>query len=90
MKLAAGCLSDDVTTKYSTAESIYELAKAGTVVNDIESVELLEWASGGLIPQSDFSKVFGPMRSKTAKAKAKGWYDGGKLFGDMYIALGFA
>ena len=54
--------------RYSAFAAVETYVKDGTVIKDVEGVDLLEWATQGLMGEDDFAHTFGPLRVRTAKA----------------------
>lgn len=45
--------------------------KEGTVIKDVDAIDLLEWATLDLVEEDDFSHTLGPLRVKAVKASPK-------------------
>lgn len=51
--------------------AVEKFVKEGTVVKDVDGIDLLEWATLDLIPEDAFSKTLGPLRVRCVKAAPK-------------------
>ncbi|KAK2027813.1 N-acetyltransferase B complex non catalytic subunit [Colletotrichum zoysiae] len=57
--------------KASPLIAIQKLVKDPSAVRDADSLELLEWASEGFMPDQDFAATFGPLKLRYVKANPK-------------------
>ncbi|KAI5463565.1 N-acetyltransferase B complex non catalytic subunit-domain-containing protein [Mariannaea sp. PMI_226] len=71
VKICAESQLDDPTAKFSAVAAISQFVKDGTVVKDVDGIDLLEWASLGLTSEDDFAETLGPLRVRTVKAAPK-------------------
>ncbi|KAG9504965.1 hypothetical protein J7337_004947 [Fusarium musae] len=71
MKICAESHLDDPVSKFAAITAIDKYVREGTVVKDVESMDLLEWASLGLMDEEDFPKTIGPLRVRLVKAAPK-------------------
>lgn len=51
--------------------AIDKFVKEGTVVKDVDGIDLLEWATQGLTTEEEFSQTLGPLRARLVKASPK-------------------
>lgn len=51
--------------------ALEKFARDGTVIKDVDAIDLLEWASQGLTHEDDFPETIGPLRSRLVKASPK-------------------
>ncbi|KAF5711849.1 hypothetical protein FMUND_8795 [Fusarium mundagurra] len=71
MKICAESQLDDPVSKYAAITAIDKYVREGTIVKDVDAIDLLEWASQSLIDQEDFPKTLGPLRARLVKAAPK-------------------
>ncbi|KOS20857.1 hypothetical protein ESCO_004545 [Escovopsis weberi] len=71
VKICAESQLDDPTAKLAAVSAVWQYAKDGTVVKDVEAIDLLEWATQSLISEDDFVHTIGPLRVRAAKASPK-------------------
>lgn len=51
--------------------AIWQFVKDGTVVKDVDAIDLLEWATHGMIEDEDFAASLGTLRVRAVKASPK-------------------
>nr|RBQ88640.1 hypothetical protein FVER53263_05811 [Fusarium verticillioides] len=71
MKICAESHLDDPVSKFAAITAIDKYVREETVVKDVESMDLLEWASLSLMDEEDFPKTIGPLRVRLVKAAPK-------------------
>ncbi|KAF5576439.1 hypothetical protein FPANT_10922 [Fusarium pseudoanthophilum] len=73
MRICAESHLDDPVSKFAAITAIDKYVREGTVVKDVESMDLLEWASLGLglMDEEDFPKKIGPLMVRLVKAAPK-------------------
>lgn len=71
MKICAESQLDDPVSKLAAITAIDKYVREGTIVKDVEAIDLLEWASLGLIGEEEFPKTIGPLRARLVKAAPK-------------------
>jgi hypothetical protein len=71
LKICAESQLDDTTARLAAAGAVWQFAKDGTVIQDVDAIDLLEWASLDLIHEDDFCETLGPLRVRTVKASPK-------------------
>lgn len=57
--------------KLSALAAVQQYVKDGTVVKDVEAIDLLEWATLDLVEEDDFLETLGPLRTRCVKAAPK-------------------
>lgn len=62
---------DDPNAKFAAVEAVDKFVKDGTVVKDVDGIDLLEWATLDLIPEDAFPETIGPLRVRAVKAAPK-------------------
>ncbi|KAF4970465.1 hypothetical protein FZEAL_10029 [Fusarium zealandicum] len=71
VKICAESQVDDPSAKFAAVAAIDKFVKDGTVVKDVDSIDLLEWATQGLSLEEDFPETLGPLRVRLVKASPK-------------------
>ncbi|KAF5536013.1 hypothetical protein FNAPI_11898 [Fusarium napiforme] len=71
VKLYAESQLDDPVSKFAAITAIDKYVREGTVVKDVDAIDLLERASLGLMGEEDFPKTIGPLRVRLVKAEPK-------------------
>ncbi|KAF5589387.1 hypothetical protein FPCIR_6833 [Fusarium pseudocircinatum] len=71
MKICAESQLDDPVSKFAAITAVDKYVREGTVVKDVDAIDLLEWASHGLMHEEDFPKTLGPLRARLVKAAPK-------------------
>jgi N-terminal acetyltransferase B complex non-catalytic subunit len=71
LKVCAESQIDDPTAKYAAVAAVEKYLKDGTVIKDVDAIDLLEWATLDLTEEDDFLKTLGPLRVKAVKAAPK-------------------
>lgn len=71
MKICAESQLDDPSSKFAAITAIDKYVREGTVVKDVDAIDLLEWASQGLNSEEDFPETLGPLRARLVKATPK-------------------
>ncbi|KHN96017.1 N-acetyltransferase B complex, non-catalytic subunit [Metarhizium album ARSEF 1941] len=62
---------DDPNAKFAAVAAVDKFVKDGTVVKDVDGIDLLEWATSELLPEDAFSETLGPLRVRAVKAAPK-------------------
>lgn len=57
--------------KFAAVAAIDKFVRDGTVVKDVDAIDLLEWATLDLIHEDDFADGLGPLRVRLVKAASK-------------------
>ncbi|KAH6896013.1 N-acetyltransferase B complex non catalytic subunit-domain-containing protein [Thelonectria olida] len=71
LKICAESQLDDPTAKFAAVAATAKFVKEGTVVKDVDAIDLLEWASQGLTHEEEFAETLGPLRVRLVKAAPK-------------------
>ncbi|KAI7769520.1 hypothetical protein LZL87_011404 [Fusarium oxysporum] len=71
VKICAESQLDDPSSKLAAITAIDKYVREGTVVKDVDAIDLLEWASQGLNSEEDFPETLGPLRARLVKAAPK-------------------
>ncbi|KAF5625101.1 hypothetical protein F52700_9476 [Fusarium sp. NRRL 52700] len=71
LKICAESQLDDPSSKFAAITAIDKYVREGTVVKDVDAIDLLEWASQGLNNEEDFPETLGPLRVRLVKAAPK-------------------
>ncbi|KAF9776765.1 hypothetical protein IL306_005010 [Fusarium sp. DS 682] len=71
VKICAESQLDDPSSKFAAITAIDKYVREGTVVKDVDALDLLEWASQGLNSEEDFPETLGPLRARLVKASPK-------------------
>ncbi|KAF4457038.1 hypothetical protein F53441_953 [Fusarium austroafricanum] len=71
VKICAESQLDDPASKFAAITAIDKYVREGTVVKDVDALDLLEWASQGLNNDDGFPETLGPLRARLAKAAPK-------------------
>ncbi|KAM0413590.1 hypothetical protein ACHAPT_013631 [Fusarium lateritium] len=71
VKICAESQLDDPSAKFAAVTAIDKFVKKGTVVKDVDGIDLLEWATQGLTTEDEFSQTLGPLRARLVKASPK-------------------
>lgn len=51
--------------------AIDKYVKEGTVLKDVDAIDLLDWATVGLVPEETFAETVGSLRVRAVKAAPK-------------------
>lgn len=62
---------DAPADKYAVLFVVDDLVRSGTVVKDLDTIELYEWACDGIMQDIDFSETFGVLRLRWVKVNPK-------------------
>ncbi|KAB5522967.1 N-acetyltransferase B complex non catalytic subunit-domain-containing protein [Coniochaeta sp. 2T2.1] len=71
VKICAESQLDSPTEKYGVLFAVDELVRKGTVVRDLESLELYEWACADVMQDVKYSESFGVLRLRWVKANPR-------------------
>ncbi|SPN96574.1 uncharacterized protein DNG_00097 [Cephalotrichum gorgonifer] len=71
LKISAEAQLGSPAEKAAVVAYVQNLVKAGTPVADVESLELLEWASNDVVDEGFYREAIGPLRVRLAKANPK-------------------
>ncbi|KAK2606451.1 hypothetical protein QQS21_003144 [Conoideocrella luteorostrata] len=71
VKVCAESQLDDPNAKFAAVAAIDKFVKDGTVIKDVDAIDLLEWATEELIPEHVFPEKLGPLRVRAVKAAPK-------------------
>ncbi|KAE9570348.1 hypothetical protein CGMCC3_g13465 [Colletotrichum fructicola] len=71
VKIVAESHLESPLEKAAPLITLQKLVKDATAVRDADSLELLEWASEGLLEDHEFSETFGPLKLRYVKANPK-------------------
>ncbi|KAF7553333.1 hypothetical protein G7Z17_g3684 [Cylindrodendrum hubeiense] len=71
VKVSAESQLDDPSAKFAAVAAIAQYVKDGTVVKDVDGIDLLEWAAQGLTHPDEFSQTLGVLRARLVKASPK-------------------
>lgn len=62
---------DDPSSKFAAVAAAWQYVTDGTVIKDVDALELLDWACLDLLPEHDFAETLGPLRVRAVKASPK-------------------
>ncbi|PNY29927.1 Uncharacterized protein TCAP_00161 [Tolypocladium capitatum] len=62
---------DDPNVKFAAVAAVWQYVKDGTIVEDVDAIDLLEWATLDLIHEDDYAQTLGPLRVKAVKASPR-------------------
>lgn len=71
MKICAASQLDSPVEKFSAVTALQKFVKEGTVIKDVDALDLLEWAVGDFQHERAFSDAFGPLKVRLVKANSK-------------------
>lgn len=71
VKICAESQLDGPSEKSAALIALQKYVKEGTVVKDVDAIDLLEWAVGDAQDERDFSLTFGPLKARFVKASPK-------------------
>ena len=71
MKTCAESQVDDPNAKLAAVAAVAKYVKDGTVIKDVDALDLLEWATLDVADEDDFLETFGPLRVRAVKASPK-------------------
>jgi N-terminal acetyltransferase B complex non-catalytic subunit len=71
VKICAESQLDSPVEKSAAVIAVHKYIKQGTVLKDLESIELLEWAIQPAISEREFSETLGPLRVRLVKGAPK-------------------
>lgn len=71
VKICAESQLDDATSKLAAVTEIEQFVKDGTVIKDIEALDLLEWVTEPFLHHDDYPETLGMLRVRAAKALSK-------------------
>lgn len=71
IKLCAESQLDGPAEKYAVLFVVDDLVRKGTVVKDLDTIELYEWACTDVMQDVDFPETFGVLRLRWVKANPK-------------------
>ena len=71
MKICAESQLDDPATRFAAVTAAWQYVKDGTVIKDVDALDLLEWACQDHLPEQDFSETLGVLRVRAVKAGLK-------------------
>ncbi|KAK9437057.1 N-acetyltransferase B complex non catalytic subunit [Metarhizium brunneum] len=71
VKVCAESQLDDPNAKFAAVAAVDKFVRDGTVVKDVDGIDLLEWATLDLIPEDAFPETIGPLRVRAVKAAPK-------------------
>ncbi|KAF4127009.1 N-acetyltransferase B complex (NatB) non catalytic subunit [Geosmithia morbida] len=71
VKKCAESQLDDPAAKYAAVAAVSQYIRDGTVVKDVDALDLLEWATLDLTDEDDYPNTLGPLRVKAVKASPK-------------------
>ncbi|KAM4054304.1 n-acetyltransferase B complex (NatB) non catalytic subunit [Hirsutella rhossiliensis] len=71
VKICAESQLDDPVAKFAAVAAVRQFVRAGTVVKDVDAIDLLEWATLDLMDEADFAESLGALRVRAAKASPK-------------------
>lgn len=57
--------------KLAAVSAVAKYVKDGTVIKDVDALDLLEWATLDLTEEDDYLETLGPMRVRAVKASPK-------------------
>ncbi|KAG5979309.1 hypothetical protein E4U55_005313 [Claviceps digitariae] len=71
VKICAESQLDDPNAKYAAVAAVDKFVKDGTVVKDVDAIDLLDWSTVDLLPEEAFSETIGLLRVRAVKAAPK-------------------
>ncbi|KAG5999451.1 hypothetical protein E4U21_006790 [Claviceps maximensis] len=71
VKVCAESKLDDPNAKFAAVAAIDKFVKDGTVVKDVDAIDLLEWATVDMVPEEAFAQTIGLLRVRAVKAAPK-------------------
>ncbi|KAK7425749.1 hypothetical protein QQZ08_007724 [Neonectria magnoliae] len=71
VKVCAESQLDDPNAKFAAVAAIAQFVKDGTIIKDVDGIDLLEWATQGLAHEDDFPETLGLLRARLVKAAPK-------------------
>lgn len=71
VKICAESQLDDPNAKFAAVAAVGQYVKDGTVVKDVDAIDLLEWATLDLVHEDSFAQTIGPLRVRAVKASPK-------------------
>ncbi|KAL7805034.1 N-acetyltransferase B complex non catalytic subunit domain-containing protein [Trichoderma aethiopicum] len=71
VKICAESQLDDPSAKFAAVAAIWKFVKEGTTIKDVDAIDLMEWATTGLMDPDDFPETLGPLRVRCVKAAPK-------------------
>ncbi|KAH7238049.1 N-acetyltransferase B complex non catalytic subunit-domain-containing protein [Fusarium tricinctum] len=71
VKICAESQLDDPSSKFAAITAIDKYVREGTVVKDVDGLDLLEWAAQGLNEEDEYPETLGPLRARLVKAAPK-------------------
>ncbi|KAG6269680.1 hypothetical protein E4U49_006266 [Claviceps purpurea] len=71
VKICAESQLDDPNAKFVAVAAIDKYVKEGTVLKDVDAIDLLDWATVGLVPEETFAETVGSLRVRAVKAAPK-------------------
>ncbi|TEA12738.1 hypothetical protein C8034_v005773 [Colletotrichum sidae] len=71
VKIVAESRLESPVEKASPLIAVQKLVKDASAIRDVESLDLLEWASGDFIDDREFADIFGPLKLRYVKANPK-------------------
>lgn len=71
VKICAESQLDDPSAKFAAVAAIWKSVKEGTTIKDVDAIDLMEWATTGLMDPDDFPETLGPLRVRCVKAAPK-------------------
>ncbi|KAL2757223.1 hypothetical protein ACRALDRAFT_2025069 [Sodiomyces alcalophilus JCM 7366] len=71
VKICAECQLDSTVEKAAGIAALQRFVNDGTVVKDVDALDLLEWATGPLLDEREFSSTLGTLKARLVKANPK-------------------
>ncbi|KAG7119638.1 hypothetical protein HYQ45_014923 [Verticillium longisporum] len=71
VKICAESNLDSPLERSAGIIAVQRLVKDGTVIKDVDALDLLEWATGSLQDESEFPHTLGPLKVRCVKASPK-------------------
>lgn len=71
LKICAESQLDDPATQFAAVAAVGQYVKDGTVIKDVDALDILEWACQDHLPEEDFSQTLGTLRARAVKAGVK-------------------
>ncbi|KAJ6445213.1 N-acetyltransferase B complex, non-catalytic subunit [Purpureocillium lavendulum] len=71
VKICSESQLDDPAAKFAAVVAVRKYVDDGTVVKDVDGIDLLEWATLSLVDDDDFPETLGPLRVRCVKAAPK-------------------
>ncbi|KAM0280555.1 hypothetical protein ACHAQH_004000 [Verticillium albo-atrum] len=71
VKICAECNLDSPLERSAGLIAVQRFVKDGTVIKDVDALDLLEWAVGELQDESEFPHTLGPLKVRFVKASPK-------------------